>query len=153
MQNIVEVVESLSTPMLTFLISNEGHFQQLSKADENLIGLANDELANRGWPEKLTDEEIREAATYVPFGMPLHMIMCEATERGLSLDDDPIKWTVQISPQEADAIEAGAKFCEQHGLIPSMEDVCPECHHEELLADNPDLRDGEEAVRQAAMRG
>ena len=42
MQNIVEVVESLSTPMLTFLISNEGHFQQLSKADENLIGLAND---------------------------------------------------------------------------------------------------------------
>lgn len=60
--------------------------------------------------------------------------------------------TVPVTREQYDAIEAGAKFCEQHGLIFDCEEICPECHHQELLAENPELAAGEEVLRQAVIR-
>jgi hypothetical protein len=46
---------------------------------------------------------------------------------------------IQLTPQQAAAIERGAKFCYTHSATFDPEDVCAECHHDELLAENPEL--------------
>lgn len=59
---------------------------------------------------------------------------------------------IKLTPEQADAIEAGAQLCYSHSTIYDPGDVCPECHHEELLAENPELAQGEEMIRNAVMR-
>jgi hypothetical protein len=59
---------------------------------------------------------------------------------------------ITLTREQADAIEAGDKYCESHGLIFDCEEACPECHHQELLAENPEVAAGEEVLRQAVIR-
>jgi hypothetical protein len=34
---------------------------------------------------------------------------------------------IALTPEQADAIEAGGMFCEKHGMLPPDEPVCPKC--------------------------
>jgi len=139
------VLTKLSTPMLTVLLGSDRFFLELDEADQLLIDVVKEELARRNWPACMSDAELKEAEMAVPMGESVIMVAQEMDRRGLSTD-------VALTPEQYDALEAGAKFCEQHGLIFDCEEICPECHHQELLAENPELAAGEEVWRQAVIR-
>lgn len=135
-RRIIEV-DQLDTMLLAIFLGGETDSYTFDGYDADVLKALKYELTEvRKWPQSVSDEELKKLANTVPMGMPFGMVNDEINKRGLNI--------VYLTPEQHDAIENGGALCIEHGEILWDGEMCTECHHQDLLEENPDLRDKEE---------
>ncbi|HZQ25286.1 MAG TPA: hypothetical protein VFA89_21035 [Terriglobales bacterium] len=127
--SFASTLKCLSTPMLLAVLAAETHVEA-HDVDEHFLKVVEKVLWYRNWPGTLSDIDLFAAADDIPMGLPLCMIITEMGKRGLDPADDIRK--IKMTPEQVEAVENGASFCKEHSEVFWADEMCPECHHDEL---------------------